>query len=1041
MLRKTSVLLLLLLASRAGFAAKRVTIDQLEQALSALQGKPDLAASQRISDLELTERMSAEKLARWRAAFPGEKSSRALTTLADKSVFLAPPKAELPAILPPDVTEQRQMMALTVAYVGKTMPQLPNFLATRTTDQFEDTPQVLVEGFTRAFQPLHFVNGVSATVLYRDGHETVDAGLKKVKSDETLDPGLSTFGVFGPILGTVLVDASKSKLYFGHWEGRAGDPVAVFEFAVPREKSHYQVEYCCVLDMDARTPNMRPFQEFEGYQGEIEVDPKTGTVLGLTLEAEMHATDPVTRADLMVEYGPVEIGGRTYFCPVRSVSLTLAHEIPFGPRYHRPIPNENQPLQTLLNDVRFDQYHLFRSETRILADAEAGGAARTPDAKATDPGSATASTRTAAPGAGASEPAAPSVPSAAGDKVSGERETAEAAAASAPVPPPPPELPEIAISPVNEPPDSAAHGPEAGSSGTGSITLRTTARLVDVGMVAFDKKGRPVTDLKPEDIEIYDNGRKQEVRFFGQAAGEAAQQAEAPAQSDPGGALEFSNRRGADPQPGAAPNRIEGGSTILMIDSSSLAFGDLSYAREEVLRFLKKLPEDEQVALYILRSFGLQVLLEPTADHARVAARLTAWMPNAQDLSHAQDEESQNRQSFDFVHSPQDLAGVNGNAISSPESLSQGQTGQVASLAAPPDAKLRSLGDNPGGNALSQLAQVARHLATLPGHKSLVWIASDNVLADWAQAEASHEDMGNKFLDEPAIRAREAMNEAHVSIYPLDASQLEGGGIGADIGTRNVLAVGMSDRDRRTAGMGDAASGMKPGRDTARMQQDLHPIQGIYRDLAQATGGRALRRASDIAGELNGIAADGRAAYLLSFHPDTEADGKYHALTLKVANRRDITLRYRTGYLYAKEPSSLKDRFREAVWAPGDETEIGIGGKLAQGDGSGTLQLHIATTDVDLAQQGDRWTGTVDVFLVMRDDATMRASVSGRSFRLQLKPGTYQKLLHEGIGVEQPLSGMPESGIVRVIAVDENSGRVGSLTLPATRPPGAIKNQ
>ena len=58
--------------------------------------------------------------------------------------------------------------------------------------------------------------------------------------------------------------------------------------------------------------------------------------------------------------------------------------------------------------------------------------------------------------------------------------------------------------------------PQTGSTNS-SFTLRMTARLVDVGLVAFDKKGHPVTDLKPEDFEIYDNGRKQTVRSFSQA--------------------------------------------------------------------------------------------------------------------------------------------------------------------------------------------------------------------------------------------------------------------------------------------------------------------------------------------------------------------------------------------------------------------------------------------------------------------------------------------------------------------------------------------
>ena len=37
-------------------------------------------------------------------------------------------------------------------------------------------------------------------------------------------------------------------------------------------------------------------------------------------------------------------------------------------------------------------------------------------------------------------------------------------------------------------------------------------------MTAFDKKGNPVTNLKPEDFVILDNGVKQQIRFFSQAS-------------------------------------------------------------------------------------------------------------------------------------------------------------------------------------------------------------------------------------------------------------------------------------------------------------------------------------------------------------------------------------------------------------------------------------------------------------------------------------------------------------------------------------------
>ena len=241
-----------------------------------------------------------------------------------------------------------------------------------------------------------------------------------------------------------------------------------------------------------------------------------------------------------------------------------------------------------------------------------------------------------------------------------------------------------------------------------------------------------------------------------------------------------------------------------MMDAGNLALGDLTYAREEMLRFLKTVPAEERVGLYVMKSYGFQVLLEPTTDHALLAATLTRWMPSAQDLARAQDEEQRNRQQFDWVHSGSDLSYVNGNESTDPERYTSGTDG-VSASAQPTDARLLKLGSNPERDALFVLEGVARHLTSVPGHKSLVWIASDNVLADWTSQAAAKEDQGSDFIHSIALRTQETLNDAHVSIYPLDASQLEAGGIAADIGTRNVLVVGKSDRDMSL--VGDTAPG------------------------------------------------------------------------------------------------------------------------------------------------------------------------------------------------------------------------------------------
>ena len=65
----------------------------------------------------------------------------------------------------------------------------------------------------------------------------------------------------------------------------------------------------------------------------------------------------------------VNIGGKSYICPMKSVAVAkrrlpekLSGTISSTAISHGPIVTE-------LNDTLFDQYHLFRADTRILTDS------------------------------------------------------------------------------------------------------------------------------------------------------------------------------------------------------------------------------------------------------------------------------------------------------------------------------------------------------------------------------------------------------------------------------------------------------------------------------------------------------------------------------------------------------------------------------------------------------------------------------------------------------------------------------------------------
>jgi VWFA-related protein len=1010
-------------------AENAVSVSQLEQAISALSARPDGDAAQHLSDLHLTERISTERFAAISQRLPGEKSRQALLILYDESEFLDPPASEIPSKATPDLTEQRRIMSLVVGYVKNAIPQLPNFFATRTTNHFEDTPllQKSLSGhFFVPYQPMHFIGRSQATVLYRDGLEVVEANDKQ----KSASGQLTTWGVFGPVLSTVLVDAATSKLQWSRWEtNQAGVPQAVFEFQVSHEKSHYQVNYCCVATENGiAAADTHPFRRIVPYHGSMLVDPSTGAILRLIVKADLKAADPVSSAAILVDYGPIEIAGRAYICPIRSLSTTTAQVVQIDPTYKFALADQMQPLKNALNDVSFDQYHIFRSDMRVLTPEEAD-LARQSIAATNGQSIASASEKEQPPPAPSeAAPATASVPP-------GASATPATPALSAANPTPPPEVPatpEISSTKATRLPDLPGTQAQPGSD-TG-YRLRTTSRLVEVTVVAFDKKGRPISNLKPGDFQIYDNGREQIVNSFAQTESDASSNSPAP-QTEPSTQPLFSNRpvdTASAPSSMARPAIAD--ATVFLIDAAHVAFPDLSYARSEMLRFLKSAPPDEPVGLYILKKSGFQVLMEPTTNHASLAATLAKWTPSAQELSHAQNEEERNRQSMDYVNSLNDLFYVNGNT----------PTGQ-SDIFAPVDPRLRSLGDNPQRDVLNFLVWIARHLAATPGHKSLIWVASDNVLADFTD-QAPHAEQGDKHLDPLALSAREALNDARVSLYPLDASQLEAGGVGASIQHANVQVVPGSDtrvqselqqlppgmQQEAAEALAKSQRDTSPGRLTAQMRQDTHPIQPVFSDLAQATGGRALRRAGDISGEITSIVNEGRSAYILTFTPDTPADGAYHHITVKSPGRRDITLQYRTGYFYEKEPSTLKERFQNAVWRPADLGEIALSASPGPGPNPDTLKLNIAATDIALTQQAGLWMDKLDIFLIHRDDARLNATLDGRTLAMRLKPSTYQEVLKTGISIDQPIKTPPDSGALRIVVIDENSGRIGTLTLPAS---------
>ncbi len=166
---------------------------------------------------------------------PGNHSRQALVAIVDQSAFLEPPATEIPSTPAPPVTEQRRIMGLVVGYVRRAIPQLPNFLATRTTNRFEDTPHkartVRGSSPTSSALPRLTLPQSSIVTAGRCLRTAVPTRRPIVQS------GAESHGAFGQSSQRFSLTPRRANLSGSLGTGTER-PSSVFTFYVPHEKSH-----------------------------------------------------------------------------------------------------------------------------------------------------------------------------------------------------------------------------------------------------------------------------------------------------------------------------------------------------------------------------------------------------------------------------------------------------------------------------------------------------------------------------------------------------------------------------------------------------------------------------------------------------------------------------------------------------------------------------------------------------------------------------------------------------------------------------------
>jgi VWFA-related protein len=421
-------------------------------------------------------------------------------------------------------------------------------------------------------------------------------------------------------------------------------------------------------------------------------------------------------------------------------------------------------------------------------------------------------------------------------------------------------------------------------------SFRADTALVVLDLVVRDKKGQPVRDLRPEEVQVYEDGVRRDVAAFrlvetgaSAVATEAAATAAGPA------------------APATNPTRLLSLTTLIFepLDGASAAV-----ARKAALQFLDRaLGERSRVAVVRLGQ-GLS-LVQPftsNAEHLRRAVELvTNTAPDAQ-----QSVLAQAQRAAEYYRKLSAAAPATGGVPTAPLT-SPRDPGRAEDASGPCDVCPVGASD-PGAAATER--KLAEVQAIALRTTDLVQRQQQGESTLWpllALLKAQEELAGRKTvvffstglrvppnLDSLFRTAIGQANRASVSIYSVDVRGLDT--------TRDLAATGAAVRAAAAASYlqntrmeGAVTRDEVETFDTAEDALRLN-ASGTLRDLSESTGGLLIANTNDLGKRLERVASDLRLYYEVSYAPArSEYDGKFRKIEVKLA-RKGVSVQARSGY-------------------------------------------------------------------------------------------------------------------------------------------------
>ena len=473
---------------------------------------------------------------------------------------------------------------------------------------------------------------------------------------------------------------------------------------------------------------------------------------------------------------------------------------------------------------------------------------------------------------------------------------------------------------------------EPGGSSEPLTTFRVASRTVLVDVVVTDSSGHPVKGLSASDFSITEDSKPQDVRSFREVSADQP----APATPAPTAKTKAPPNVFTNSAPGPEPGAV----TLVVLDLLNTPVTDQSYARQQLINFLKARKPDTQFALCLLtpgRGATLQLLQGFTSDENTLMAAINRKSSSPQQAGWQASGISSREALTSFVKIAQNNPRNDSSAILS------GMESMVAQAqAAETDQRVDI--------TMDVLTHIARYLGGLPGRKNLVWLSGSFPMAISPGAAMDLHIAEHRNYSARVKQMTNLLAEAQIAVYPVDVRGLQSNGNSAvennfsGPGQRTVSAANPGRTGSPSSGRGaeDGTPSLDQILQMARDQQGSQPNErSTMEQFAKDTGGQAFFNTNAIDKAIGAATEQGLNYYSISYSPTNKNyNGKFRKIRVELA-RKGYHLHYRQGY-YADEAGG-------AITAGG--TFAGLGAAAMQHGSPLAHQIHFAVRVIPIGNK------------------------------------------------------------------------------------------